>query len=31
MHIKDLDIEIPYRTTNATYSKGWSNLLVKKM
>ena len=31
MHLKDLDIDIPYRTTNATYSKGSSMLLVKGM
>ena len=24
MHLKDLDIDIPYRTTNATYVKGSS-------
>ena len=31
MHLKDLDIDIPYRTTNGTYGKGSSNLLVKRM
>ena len=31
MHLKDLDIDMPYRTTNATYSKGSSNLLVRRM
>ena len=30
MHLKYLDIDKPYRITNATYSKG-SNLLVKIM
>ena len=28
---KDLDIDIPYCTTNATCSKGSSNMLVKRM
>ena len=31
MHLKDLDIDIPYLTANATYSKDSSNLLVKRM
>ena len=31
MNLTDLDIDIPHRTTNATYNKGSSNLLVKKM
>ena len=31
MHLKDLDITIPYRNTNATYCKGLSNLLVKRI
>ena len=31
MHLKDLDIDIIYFITNATYSKGSSNLSVKRM
>ena len=31
MYLKDLDIDIPYRTTNSTYIKGSSNLLLKRM
>ena len=31
MYLKDLDIDIPYGTINATYSKSSSNLSVKRM
>ena len=31
MHLKDLDIDVPYRTTDATYSKYLSSFLVKIM
>ena len=31
MHLKDLDIDLPYCTANVTYSKGSSNLSVKRM
>ena len=31
MHLKDLHIDISYRATNATYSKGSSNLSVKNI
>ena len=31
MYLKDLNIDIPYRTTNATYNKGSSNLAVMRM
>ena len=31
MHLKDLNIEIPYRATNATYSKRSSDFSVKRM
>ena len=31
MHLKDLNIDIPYRATNATYSKRSSDFSVKRM
>ena len=31
MHLKDLDIDTYYRTTDGTYSKGSSDILVKRM
>ena len=31
MHLKDLDMDIHYRTTDGTYSKGSSNILVKRI
>ena len=31
MHLKDLDMDINYRTTDGTYSKGSSNILVKRI
>ena len=30
MHLKELEIDIPHRTTNATCSKGPSNLLIER-
>ena len=31
MHLQDLDIDISYRTTSATYNKGSPNLFFKRM